>query len=1118
VSDVRKWLEGIGLAQYADAFEANDIDMDLLEEVDEQVLKDIGISSAGHRLRIRSAIAKLARTSRGDVGPDGEIGKSKQQATSAERRQLTVMFVDLVGSTALCTRLDPEDMREVTGAYHRCCTDQINKVGGFVAKYMGDGVLAYFGYPQAHEDDPERAVRGALSLIDAVPKLRTGHDIELLVRVGLATGVVVVGDLIGEGDARERGVVGDTPNLAARLQALAEPGQLVISQSTQRLTGGLFDYRDLGAIALKGFAEPVQAWHVLGASTAEGRFYAQHQSGLTPLVGREEELEKLQRTWEQAREGEGRVVLLSGEPGIGKSRLTDALQGLVAGEQHHRLRFFCSPDHANSALHPVIRQLERVAGFERSDLPMQKSAKLEAMLSDLAQEEISLIADLLSLPTEGRFRVLEMNPQKRKEKTLAALLTQLESWAHQHAVLLIYEDVHWIDPTTQQLLDMVVERVARLPVLLLITFRPEFTPPWNRQAHVASLTLVRLGQSESVSLVERVVGENRLSAEIVAEIVERADGVPLFAEELTKAVLESIDRTDDAKRIVSTGLPSKFSVPSTLHASLMARLDRLGPDAKEVAQIGAAIGREFSYELLALVAQKSDLQLQSALDRFGEAGLVFCRGVPPDATFLFKHALVRDASYGTLLRGNRQQLHSRIAAVLEGEFPELVNTQPEMLAHHCAEAGFGEKAVGYWLKAGQRAVSRSAMTEAVFQLRKGLDLVATLPDSAARQQQELDLQIALGRALMAAKGMAAPAVGETYARARALAEQLGRGDYVFPLLFGQWIFYNVRAEHRLALSVAKQMQQTGEAKSDSSVQVLGSFLGGIIRFYLGEFAAARELFERCSVVGDPIHRRVHMTVAPEDSNGVRLVHLAEALAHLGYADQARARLNEALAEARQLGHAYGLAHVLAQACNEAFLVGAHHDAERHSQEVVALSTEHGFPVWLGFGLLHRGWVLTALGSAEEGLTVLTEGLSVVRGTGAVCGSAWALTILASCYSKLGRLVDAHRSVAEATRIIETTEERYIEAELHRVHGELLVAKGDRGAAEQSYHQAVAVARRQNAKLGELRASTSLARLLRDQGKPAAARNLLSPIYGWFTEGFDTPVLKEAKALLEELSA
>jgi class 3 adenylate cyclase len=647
-------------------------------------------------------------------------------AASAERRQLTILICDLVGSTALSARLDPEDMGEIIGAYHRCCAEQIAKADGFVAKYMGDGALAYFGYPQAHEDDAERGVRTALGLTEEVAKLHTGHEATLQVRIGIATGLVVVGDLVGTGEAQERGVVGETPNLASRLQALAEPGQVVISHSTRRLSAGLFEYRDLGKVTLKGLADPVQAWCVTGTSTVPSRFEAQHETNLTPMVGRDEELELLLRRWQRARLGEGQVVLLSGEPGIGKSRLSVALEERLQDDPHARVQCFCSPHHTDTALYPTIAQLERAAGFERDDAPKAKLDKLASLLGPSSghENDTQLLSELLSIPTSDSYTTLNWTHQRKKEKTFDALLRHLQMLSQQRPVFMVYEDIQWIDPSSRELLDMIVERVASLPVLLIITFRPEFGPPWIGQAHVSTLTLRRLGRREGGALVERVAGSNALPEEIMAEIVERADGIPLFAEELTKAVLD-----EAATESASAAQLRAIAVPATLHASLMARLDRLGPVARETAQVGAAIGREFSYQLIAAVADRSDGALRSGLDQLVDAGLILRRGSPPNATFLFKHALVQDSAYGTLLKTRRQHLHARIAQMLVERLPDQASVRPELVASHYAQAGVADQAIDYWDKAGRLAVARSAMAEAVVHFGKALRLLADLPKS-----------------------------------------------------------------------------------------------------------------------------------------------------------------------------------------------------------------------------------------------------------------------------------------------------------------------------------------------------------------------------------------------------
>ena len=664
---------------------------------------------------------------------------------TAERRQVTVMFCDLVGSTALSARMDPEDLREVISAYQKCVAETVRRCGGFVAKYMGDGVLIYFGYPQAHEDDAERAVRAGLQLIAAVTALKS--PVPLQTRVGIATGLVVVGDLIGSGEAQERGIIGETPNLAARLQGVAEPNMVVIAEGTRRLLGNLFEFEDLGAKDLKGIVGPVRAWAALRASSAEGRFEALHTAGLTALVGREEELELLLRRWSRAKRGEGQVVLLSGEAGIGKSRLTASLMERLVSEPHTRLRYFCSPQHTDSALYPVIGQMERAAGFVYDDTPQTKLDKLDAVLADTStrMEDAALFAEMLSLPNDGRYPALDLEPQQRRQKTLEALTAQVEALSRQNPLLMIFEDAHWTDPTSLETFGRVVDRVRSLPVLLIVTFRPEFEPAWIGRPYVTALTINRLAPRDIEAMIDGVVGNKFIPTSVRHDIIERTDGIPLFVEEMTKAVLEA-GSEEEAQRTAATVPHTALAVPASLHASLMARLDRLGL-AKEVAQIGAAIGREFSHALLAAVTHKAEAELQSALDRLMAAGLLFQQGAPPHATYLFKHALVRDAAYGTLLREPRHALHASIAETLENQFTEIAQSQPELLAHHFTQAGMTEAAIEWWRTAGQRSLARSALLEGVEQLKRALAQIATLPATPDLRREEIKLQVAFANAL-----------------------------------------------------------------------------------------------------------------------------------------------------------------------------------------------------------------------------------------------------------------------------------------------------------------------------------------------------------------------------------
>jgi class 3 adenylate cyclase/energy-coupling factor transporter ATP-binding protein EcfA2 len=649
------------------------------------------------------------------------------------------MFCDLVGSTPLSARLDPEDLRGIIGAYHRCVTEIVQGFGGFVARYMGDGVRVYFGYPQAHEDDAERATRCGLALVDRVPQLDQPE--KLHARVGIATGLVVVGGQVVEHD-----VAGDTPNLAARLQALAKPDTVVIAASTRRLTGDLFEYSDLGEIELKGITEPVPSWQVLRPSAFASRFEALRGAMLSPLVGRDEQIDLLQRRWVRAKAGDGQVVLVSGEPGIGKSRLVTALAERLQPEPHLRLRYFCSPYHQDSALFPFIDQLGRASGFARDDPPTARVEKLEALLAVGAatSEDLALLVDLLSLPTSDHHPLPNLSPQRKKEKTLEALTRQLGGLARQQPVVMVFEDAHWIDPTSRELLDLTVECVRNLPVLLIVTFRPEFQPPWTGQPQVTMLALSRLDRYDRTALIEQIAGSTALPNEVIDQIAERTDGVPLFIEELTKSVLES-------------GVPA-VGIPTTLHDSLMARLDRLS-SVRRVAQIGAAIGREFSYVLLDAVSHLPEDDLQAALARLVASELVFQRGAPPEAVYVFKHALVQDAAHSSLLRATRQHLHAEIAQALEIHSSEMMENQPELLALHYAEAGLVEKSIAFWAKAGHRSTARSAMAEAAAQFQRGIDQLALLPDTPERHRQELEFFSALGAVLQVVKGFAAPETG-----------------------------------------------------------------------------------------------------------------------------------------------------------------------------------------------------------------------------------------------------------------------------------------------------------------------------------------------------------------------
>jgi class 3 adenylate cyclase/predicted ATPase len=1116
--DIEAWLQGLGLERYVPAFRDNEIDWEVLPKLTSEDLREIGVAAIGHRRKLLDAIAAL-----GASAPTAAARAAVSDASApadAERRHLTVMFCDLVGSTALSRRLDPEDLREVIGVYHRCVADTVGRFGGFIAKYMGDGVLAYFGYPQAHEDDAERAVRAGLALVEAVGESDAPEP--LRVRIGIATGLVVVGDLIGEGEARERGIVGETPNLAARLQAMAPEDGVLIAEATRRLLGDLFEYRDLGAAAMKGFDAAVSVFEVLRPSAVESRFEALRAAALTPLVGREEEIELLLRRWQRAASGEGQVVLISGEPGIGKSRLAAALRERLEGEELTRLRYFTSPHHQESVLYPFISQLERAAHFEREDSIQQRLDKLEMLVAAASPsaEDLGLLAELLSLPP--RNPLPPSTPQRRRERTFVALLRQLEALAGQRPVLIVFEDLHWIDPSSRELLDRIVEQVAGLQVLLVATFRPEFVPPWSGLSQVTAVTLARLDRCAGAAMVDGIAVNRVLPSEVAAEILERADGVPLFVEELTRAVLEAGGFGAEVERTLARAVSPSAAVPPALHAPLMARLDRLGQAPKEIAQIAAAIGREFSWELLAPVAQRREADLLGALGRLCEAGLVFSRGAPPDATYLFKHALVRDAAYGSLLRRRREELHARIAAALEADFADRVAAEPELLARHLSEAGLLDKAVRWWLRAGERATQHSANVEAIAHLKRGIELLERLPESRERDEQELFLQAALLAPLTAKEGYASAKVERTAKRAVALGPRIAAdspAQFQAVLALG-WLAvgHMHRGELRTGLAIAEQALDFAERLGDPLLLGHAHIVMGQFQFYLGDLAAARRHLEEALALYDT--ERDRSKAARHGYDFCMACHswLGLVLWQQGLLNQALDHAEEAIAAARAAGHplseawALSLAAMLHQWRGEVALCLERAEAD------LALSSEQVLPFYAAHAMALAGRALVEEGQAEVGFSRLRAGVDGHRAMGVRLWPLRSLALIAEACLAAGRIAEGLSAVREALAETEETGARFYEAELNRLQGELVLAakEPDERGAEASFRKALDIARRQQATSWELRAATSLARLWRDQGKGREARDLLAPVYGWFAEGFDTADLKEAKGLLNEL--
>lgn len=1117
MTGIAEWLSSIGLGEYAQRFGENAIDLSVVRDLTEQDLKDLGVL-LGHRRKMLRAISEL----KGDIPRTPQaVAKPAPRDGAAERRQLTVMFCDLVGSSALSARLDPEDLRAVISAYHGCIAEIIARNDGVIARYMGDGVLAYFGYPQAHEDDAEQATRAGLALVDAVANLQTDIGSELQVRVGIATGMVVVGDLIGEGAAKEQAVIGETPNLAARLQAFAKPGTVLISESTHRLTDGHFEYRNLGPVALKGWVDPIPAWQVLRASGVESRFEAQHKARLTPLIGRDEEIELLLRRWQHATHGEGCVVVLTGEPGIGKSHISLALEERLQ-EQHITLRHFCSAHHTNSALYPFIRQLERAARFERSDSPAEKFTKLETLLvrSGADRDRVVLpLANLLSLPTDDRYRVPEMSPQKRKEMTLAALLAQFEGLAARQPVFVIFEDVHWADPTSLELLTVTLERVPRLRVLLLITARPEFTPPWPGHAHVTTVSLTRLNRHNGAALIERVTAGKTLPGEVMDQILARTDGVPLFVEELTKTVLETgllQERGDHY--VLNRPLPS-MAIPTTLHASLMARLDRLA-SVREVAQIGAVVGREFSHELLNTVAGLPKERLEEALAQLVRAELIFCRGEVPQAIYTFKHALVRDAAYSGLLKSRRAALHATIADAFEQRFPEIVEAQPETLAHHLAEAGLFEKAVGYWLQAGKKAAMRSANLEAIAHLQRGIEAAGHLPAGARKDRLELDFQFALGPCLIATQGPASNKAMATFACARELCERLGDAPEQLQVMFWLTTASVIRGELPLAQETIAALLSIAEARGDRPA-LLNAMRGqGMIRLFMGHLTGAREVIERAfeAFEASGEEDRLAARAAGQDAGVADLALMSWDLWLLGHADTANTRMDAAIERADAISHPHSQAYAFYYASILHALRGELLIAQDCAERCITLSEEHGFRQWR---LAHaiRGICVTLMDPSSSALEEIRAALDEYRGAGYQLGIT-ALYVLLCPALLSGHDCEAALEVIEQGLMTTSrNSERMFEAELYRLKARALLVRGGAGArttAQSLFDKALNTARSQHAKALELRVAMDRAALWIDQGRREEALDFLAPIYGWFTEGFDTQDLKQAEALLDRL--
>jgi class 3 adenylate cyclase/DNA-binding winged helix-turn-helix (wHTH) protein/predicted ATPase len=1071
--------------------------------------------------------------------PSGALRATRPGWHEAERRQLTVLCCGVSSAPARAVPLDPEELLEMVQDYHALCTEVIDRFAGHIAQYLPEGLVVYFGYPQAHDDDAHRAVRTGLGIVEGVAglsrRLEQEQGARLAVRVGIHTGVVVMGAL-RQGDPREPLAFGETPTIAAQVQSLAAPDAVVVSPTTLHLVEGYFVTQAMGAHILEEAAEPLAVYQILQEGPVQSRFAVAATKGLTPLVGREQEVGLLRERWAQATEGRGQVVMLSGEAGIGKSRLVQVLTEHLTGEVHTHIECQCSSYYQNTAFYPVVTSLQRFLRFTREEPAAERLRKLEKAFDPYGfprEEVVPLLAALLLLPPPAQYPALTHTPEWQKQKTLEFLLAWLLHEAGRQPVCVVMDDLHWGDPSTLEWLSLLIDQIPTTRVLLLLLCRPEFRPSWMVHSHCTHLALGRLSPRQTVEMIEQVVGGKPLPAEVVQQVVAITDGVPLFVEELTKMILESGLVKERAGRYALAGPLSPLAIPATLHDSLMARLDRLGR-AKQIAQLGAVVGREFSYEVLQAVAPMAEAVLQQGLAQLVEAELLYQRGLPPQATYRFKHVLIQEVAYQSLLKRTQRQYHQQIAQVLETCFPETRAGQPELLAYHYTEAGLSVQAIPYWQQAGQQARQRSANLEAVQHFTQALALLATFPETPARAQQELDLQLALGSTLIATKGGAAPEVEQTYTRARALCARVGDTPQLFPALWGLYRFYRSQGALPTARELGEQLVQLAEREADPTHRLEAHAALGTALFYLGDYTAARTHVEQGIALTDPTTQRAQ-ALRQGEASGVRcLVTAARTLWCMGYPAQAVQRSQEALTLAQELAHPYSLGVAQMWA---AYL--HHHRREvavvqEHAEALLTLATAQGFPLYVGFGTCWRGWALVMQGQSEAGLTQLHQGMSTILTTGQELSRPFCLVLLAEAAGRTGQGAEGLHLLAEALTVFEASGRDDLLAEAYRLQGELLLQS--RGAsleaegvtpgvrlqtpgreAEACFQQALAIARRQQAKSWELRAALSLSRLWQQQGQREAARQLLAGIYDWFTEGFDTADLQEAKALLEELS-
>jgi class 3 adenylate cyclase/tetratricopeptide (TPR) repeat protein len=1054
-----------------------------------------------------------------NVSEDGQ-GLTWTTGRLGERRQLTMFFCDLVGSTTLASQFDPEEWREIMGAYYDTCGKVIARFDGHIAQYLGDGLLVYFGYPHAHEDDAQRAVRAGLGIIEAIGQLNTVlsemHGISLAVRLGCHTGLVVVGDELA-GKGHDDMVLGDTPNIAARLEGVAEPNTLVIGALTHQLLGGLFAYESLGAPPLKGVSTPIEVYRVLYESTARTRLEALAGTGLTPLVGRAGELRQLETAWRRVVGGRGEVVVVTGEAGIGKSRLVKELTEHASTRQAWFTHLQCSPYYQHTAFYPLIDLLERVVlRFERDESPADKQSKLEGLLVESGlplADTVPLFSTLLSVPLGAEYVSAEVPAEQQKQQTMRAMLTIPFRRAEKQPVMLIVEDLHWIDPSTLEYLTMLVDEIADAPILAVFTCRPDFSSPWTDHPNVTTIEVNRLPTGAAVELTHQVAQGKSLPSQVLDQVVGKTDGVPLFIEELTKMLLESGMLEERADHYALTGPLPTLAIPNTLQDSLMARLDRLAP-VKSLAQLAATLGREFSYTLLQAVSPWDAAALQQGLDQLVASEFLYEDGAPPQATYRFKHALIQDAAYQSLLKSTRQQHHQRIASTLESEFPETIQTQPELLAHHYTEAGLHAQAIPHWQTAGRRALERAANREAASHAARGLELLGTLPDTPELAERELSLQLTLGGASGFVTGP--QSVEHVYARACELARQVGSTLELFPALSGLAHSKMVLGRMHEARALSEEFLELARRHDDPSILAVGHSMLAYTAWWQGDFIDVRDHSRQSLAL---YNAQVHGAgVVPYDQDHGIVSGYLSALSNwmLGYPTQAVQAMENTLAHARELNNPNSIGITLLFLAQLSQLRREPEAATTQAEEALKVAAEHGLPALELWCLLPRGWARAQLGDVAGGIADIRAGMDRRRAFGMGAVWPWFLALVAEAHGLIGQVQEGLTALDEALDWVQRNDERLYEAEVHRIRADLLLHQGVPDEAETCFQQALAVARDQQARSWELRAATGMARMWLQQNRIEEARALLMLVYDWFTEGFDTPDLIDAKALLDQL--